>query len=191
MKGNKKILVVAVLLLLVAVSYTTYAIYKTSVAADATAQAAAWNVALKDGSDEITSTTDIVFTTGNCTGAASGHVAPDRMAPGLTCTKTITLDARGTEVDVAYTVTAGTATLTDAATGASLSDAGFTVTLTGTSTGKILYDAADANKTVNLTLTAAWTGTDDDTTKNPADVKLSGATITVPVTLTAAQSFGS
>ena len=189
MKGNKKILVVAVLLLLVAVSYTTYAIYKTSVAANATAQAAVWNVALKDGSNEITSTTNITFATGNCTGDASGHVEPGKMAPGLTCTKTITLDASGTEVDVAYTVTAGTATLTNAATGASLSDAGFTVTLTGTSIGTILYNAA--TKTVDLTLTATWTGTDDDTTKNPADVKLSGATITVPVTLTAAQSFGS
>ena len=30
MKGNKKILVIAALLLLIAVSYSTYAIYKTS-----------------------------------------------------------------------------------------------------------------------------------------------------------------
>ena len=33
MKGNKKILVVAVLLLLIAVSYSTYAIYKSTASA--------------------------------------------------------------------------------------------------------------------------------------------------------------
>ena len=44
MKGNKKILVVAVLLLLIAVSYSTYAIYKSSASASDTVNTAAWVV---------------------------------------------------------------------------------------------------------------------------------------------------
>ena len=41
MKGNKKLLIVAILLFLIAISYSTYAIYKSSVTADATVEAAA------------------------------------------------------------------------------------------------------------------------------------------------------
>ena len=107
MKGNKKILVIAVLLLLIAVSYTTYAIYKTKVAGNAEVTAATWAVVFKDGSDTINETNAITFTGAECTNA---HVAEGKIAPGATCTKTITLDATGTEVDVAYTVSTGTVT---------------------------------------------------------------------------------
>ena len=48
MKGNKKILVIAVLLLLISVSFTTYAIYKTSVAGNAKVTAATWDVKFTD-----------------------------------------------------------------------------------------------------------------------------------------------
>ncbi len=44
MKGNKKLLAVAVLLLLLAVSYSTYAIYKSSATGTASVGTAAWRV---------------------------------------------------------------------------------------------------------------------------------------------------
>ena len=60
MKGNKKILVIAVLLLLIAVSYGTYAIYRESAEGEATINAAAWSV--KIGNDDFKDV-DFDFTT--------------------------------------------------------------------------------------------------------------------------------
>ena len=185
MKGNKKFLILAVLVLLITVSFATYAIYKTSETTNASVSAAAWSIALKDGATTLTSSDTITFTAENCSGTANGHVEPGKVAPGLTCTKTLTLDATGTEVDVAYTVTAGTPQFNNANVS---SDAGLTATLTGNTSGTMAYNAEDKDEV--LTLTVTWTGT-DDTDKNAADIGLAGGTITVPVTVNASQSFGS
>ncbi len=191
MKGNKKILIVAVLLFLIAISYSTYAIYKTSTSADATVTAATWSVDFKDSSSQVL-TQNITFTGAECT---NNHVAEGKIAPGATCTKTIILDATSTEVDVTYTATAGNATVTGQS--AAAADANqFTVSLTPAS-GTIPYyvsnQAADAQK-ATLTLTVTWGGTDNDTAAsgatysvNAADTLLQGSTITVPVTLVASQ----
>ena len=109
MKGNKKILIVAVLLLLLAVSYSTYAIYKTSVAGNATVTAAKWEVAFKNGNTTLETNYTLAFSTTECTGNA--HVKDGKIAPGATCSKIITLDAGTSEVDVTYEVTAGTPTI--------------------------------------------------------------------------------
>ena len=180
MKGNKKILVIAALLLLIAASYTTYAIYKESVNANATVTAAAWTVEFKNGQDTITSTTNIVFSGTDCDNT---HVAPGKIAPGATCTKTISLDAVGTEVDVAYTATAGTVTATKGGSAVATTGANAFTTSLSPSSGTINIGSSTATE---LTLTVTWAGLDNDTV-DPADVGLEGATITVPVTLVASQ----
>ena len=190
MKGNKKILVIAVLLLLIAVSYTTYAIYKTSVAGDASVTAAKWDVIFKNGATELENNYTVTLEGADCTNA---HVAQGKIAPGATCTKTITLDASQAEVDVAYNVTVGTVTAkkgeeTVTTTGANA----FTATLENANhetSGTIAYNAD--TKTVDLTLSVAWAGTENAETVDPADTALSGATIKVPVTLIAKQVVGS
>ena len=96
MKGNKKILVIAVLLLLIAVSYGTYAIYRTSVAGDATVRAAKWDIEFKDGDTAITNL-NVTFTSADCHDNA--HVADGVIAPGASCTKNITVNAKDIEVD--------------------------------------------------------------------------------------------
>ena len=190
MKGNKKILIVAVLLFLIAVSYSTYAIYKTSTSANATVTAATWSVDFKDSSSQ-TLTQNITFTGTEC---SNNHVVEGKIAPGATCTKTIILDATNTEVDVTYSATAGNATVTGQSAAADANQ--FTVSLTPAS-GTIPYytssQAADAQK-ATLTLTVTWGGTDNDTVAsgatysvNAADTLLQGSTITVPVTLVASQ----
>ena len=57
MKGNKKILAIALLLLFVAVSFGTYAIYKSSATGTKSVNAAAWVVSVQSGSE---SASDIV-----------------------------------------------------------------------------------------------------------------------------------
>ena len=48
MKGDKKILIIAILLLLLSVGFTTYAIYKSSTSVQGTAKLAAWHVEVSD-----------------------------------------------------------------------------------------------------------------------------------------------
>ena len=190
MKGNKKILVVAVLLLLIAVSYTTYANYKTAFAGNAEVTAAAWNVAFKNGQTTIEDSSTITFTGADCTNT---HVAEGKIAPGATCTKEITLDVSGTEVDVDYTAVAGTVIAEK--NGSTVDTAGaneITASLTPAN-GTISYENNSTPTT--LTLTVTWAGVDDSTAdpadaKNDADTGLNGATIKVPVTLIAKQKVG-
>ena len=52
MKGNKKLLIVAVLLLLIAVSYGTYAIYRESAEGTGTISTANWSVTVNNGTFE-------------------------------------------------------------------------------------------------------------------------------------------
>ena len=173
MKGNKKLLIVAVLLLLVAVSYTTYAIYKTKVAGKAEVSTAVWNVKFTDGTEEITTT---------------------KIAPGATCTGAVTIDATGTEVDVAYTVQAGTPTATSGPLSGDEND--WTVNVTDNGNGQISYEANPQTATVTVSL--AWDDVDDSVVAtgatadviNDADTALNGTTITVPLTLTAKQVVG-
>jgi len=187
MKGNKKILVIAVLLLLISVTFSTYAIYRTAVGGNATVTAATWNVAFKNGQTTLEDTYTLTLTAADCTNT---HVAEGKIAPGATCTKTITLDASGTEVDVAYSATAGTVTATKNSSSVDTTDANaFTASLSPAS-GTISYSGT---QTQTLTLTVTWAGEDDSNaqtdpnTINDADTALNGATITVPVTLVATQ----
>ncbi len=187
MKGNKKILVAALLVLLIAVSFTTYAIYKTSVAGTAEVTAARWDVEFKDGSDTLTNNYEVTLSGSDC---SNNHVAPGKIAPGASCTKQIVLDATNAEVDVTYTATVDSANITAEKGGSTVATTNanaFTATLSPAS-GTITYDAS--TKTATLTLTVSWAGTEETTTTDPADTALSGATITVPVTLVAKQVVG-
>ena len=182
MKGNKKLLVIAVLLLLISVSFGTYAIYKTSVEGNATVTAAKWDVKFKNGATELEKNYTVELTGADCT---NNHVAEGKIAPGATCTKEITLDASQSEVDVTYTATPGTVTAEKGGETVTTEGANeFTVTLTDGGNGTIAYNAE--TKTATLTLTVTWAGTEGETV-DPADTKLSGATIKVPVTLVAKQ----
>ena len=192
MKGNKKILVIAVLLLLIAVSYTTYAIYKTAVAGNANVTAAKWEVKFKNGETALEDNYTVTLSGADCT---NNHVAEGKIAPGATCTKQITLDASQAEVDVAYSVVVGTVTAEKGGSSVATTGANaFTATLkngNNQTNGTIAYNAG--TKTETLTLTVVWAGTDDsDAQSNPdtingADTGLNGATIKVPVTLVAKQ----
>ena len=186
MKGNKKILVVAVLLLLIAVSYGTYAIYKSSKEGEGKVTAAAWNIAFTQGQTTLTDNFTMTFTGADCT---NNHVAAGKIAPGATCTKDIVLTATGTEVDVTYEVEAGTVTAEKGGEAVSLTGAN-TITATLTDTNgqaldeEILMTDNPMSETIRVTIT--WAGTESDTV-DPKDTALNGATITVPLTLVAKQ----
>ena len=191
MKGNKKILVIAILLLLIAVSYGTYAIYKSSVSGDATVTAAKWAIEFSDGgSNTYTSTMDLEFTAADCVN--NSHVADGKIAPGASCTKYVTIDATGTEVDVEYELEiTGNVQVNGSNKPANSNDITASV---GTSDGEILMSDAEtqAGQTDRVPITITWAG-QEGAAYDAGDTEIGegGWEITVPVTLTAKQMIGS
>ena len=177
MKGDKKILVAAILVLLLAVCFGTYAIYKASGNATGSIKAAAWSVKV-DGTD-IASTNytfgadDITWTT------LTGY--NHTIAPGSEGYIEIPVDATGSEVDVVLTATLGSTALPN----------GMTATLaSGNDSQTIAYSTAtDAmKKTVRINI--AWAGSEsDDAIKDGTDLAAQGTPLSIPVTLTAKQSL--
>lgn len=186
MKGNKKLLVVAVLLLLIAVSYSTYAIYKSSATSSDSVRPAHWVVQVNN--------TDVVanqtFTLGSldCTSGAQVAKVAGTIAPGDSCSATVVVDATGSEVDVTYAVSIDTSALT------SLGNSNISVTADSNHdplTGTISYSTATNAMVKTVVLNIAWTAVDDATTngQNAKDIATANASnLTIPITVTATQN---
>lgn len=183
MKESKKLLVLGFLLLFIAVSFSTYAIYKSSATGSKTVNAAAWVVKVKSGSQSeaniVSSNTftldDITWDTTNRIGQAG------TIAPGDHGTVTIKIDADGSQVGVSYVVAIDTS---------ALQNENFTVTADSNGdplNGTIAYSATDGAMEKNITLNVVWTGA-DNSTANSADIALQGTEISIPVTVTATQN---
>ena len=173
MKGDKKILALSILVLLLAVCFGSYAIYKSSGSGSSGVGAAAWVV--KVNNDDIV--TNNTFTLNNVTWAGTRYGQNGKIAPGDHGTINIVIDASGSEVGVAYTVNlsqvnTGNPNLTvEPASGSSL-------------TGTIDYGST---MTETVTLDVTWTG-EDTTAANTADVTTAGTNISIPVTVTVTQN---
>ena len=180
MKGNKKLLVIAALLLLVAVSYSTYAIYKSVATGTGTVSTADWVVEVNE--QELTQATH-TFTLGNINWATP-RVSKDatKIAPGDHGTVDIVIDATGTEVDLTYAVAIDTT---------AFSNNQFSVTADSNGdplTGTITYAGAD--KTRTITLNVNWNAVDTETA-NTDDLGDKGQdALSIPVTVTVSQDPG-
>ncbi len=175
MKGDKKILVAAILVLLLAVCFGTYAIYRATGNATGSIKAAAWSVKVND--------TDIAST--NYTfGVDNIHWTKltgynNTIAPGSEGFIEIPVDATGSEVDVVLTATLGSTTL----------PTGMTATLASNSQTIAYSTTTDAMKT-KVRINIAWAGAESDTAeKDGTDLAAKGTTLSIPVTLTAKQSL--
>ena len=175
MRGNKKILVLSVMVLLLAACFTTYAIYRSSGNGTGSVKAAAWSVKVNG--------TDIKTANFNFTGAnihwtkLTGY--NDTIAPGSEGYIEVEVDASGSEVDVILDATLGTTTL----------PTGMTASLaSGSGSQTINYN--DASKVKKVRINIAWAGAEsDDATKDGTDLAAQGTTLSIPVTLTAKQSL--
>ena len=183
MKGNKKILVVALLLLLISVSFTTYAIYRTSMDGTGSANAAAWNVVFKKGSTVASSNLD--FTGSDVTWTVNPSAVAGKIAPGATGYIDFTVDASGSEVDVYYSATLGAS-----------ATSGISVTMkdsndTEISGEQLISYATGANAmAATVRVYVSWDGATSDTTEKDTTDKgmATAAAISIPITLTARQS---
>ena len=187
MKGNKKLLVIAILLLMMSVGFTTYAIYRESATATGTINAAAWSVTVKKGTTgqatPFPSATlnfdidDIQWTT---------HTGKnDTIAPGDSGTIQFTVDASGSEVDVIVEAAMGDVTGLPA---------GMTAAVTSGTNGKQEIQYSDTDPmTATVTITVTWSGTiSDASSKDTTDLavgKSNSRALSIPVTLTARQKL--
>ena len=152
MKGDKKILIIAVLLLLITISYGTYAIYRSSATSSDSIRAANW-VIKANNTDIVQSGT---FTLGNLDCGTATIGKNGTIAPGDTCAATITIDADGSEVDVNYTVSIDTS---------SLSSIGNTQIQVAPHTGSVLtdtipYSSSEGQMEATVVLDITWTAVD-------------------------------
>ena len=181
MKGNKKLLVVALLLLLITVTFSTYAIYRESTNTTGNIKAAAWSVKIKkataSGEGTAFASANLTFTADDVTWT-NNPGKNGTIAPGATGTISFEVDATGSEVDVVVDATMGTATLPN----------GFTAAVTSGANTTIAYNATSMKATVTVTVT--WEGalTDDDA-KDGTDLAVKGTQLTIPVTVTARQAL--
>ncbi len=177
MKGDKKILAVAILLLLISVGFTTYAIYKSSASITGSASLADWHVEV-DGTDITTTSTTLNFDLTDVTWTVHNG-KNDTLAPGDSGYIEIGVDATGSEVDVLLTAELGTV--------ANL-PTGMTVTLAdGADSQTIEYGADGTNMTATVRLNITW-ATEDSTERNPLDVAARNRDLTIPITLVASQA---
>lgn len=180
MKGNKKILTLAVLVLLLAVCFTTYAIYRQSGSATGTIKAAKWSVKVK-GTDIAKANFDFGFDDITWTKLTGYN---DTIAPGSEGYIEIPVDADGSEVDVILTATLGTVTGLPT---------GMTVAVDSTSGEQtIAYSATEGAMEKKVKINIAWAGADtDDSDKDSNDLAAQDKSFQIPVTLTAKQSLTS
>ena len=177
MKGDKKILVAAILVLLLAVCFGTYAIYRASENATGSIKDAAWSVKV-NGTD--IASTNYTFSASNITWTKlTGY--NNTIAPGSEGFIEIPVDADGSQVDVVLTATLGSTTLPN----------GMTATLASNSQ-TINYSATEGAMETKVRINIAWAGSESDTAeKDGTDLAAKGTTLSIPVTLTAKQSLTS
>lgn len=174
MKKNKKLLVIAVLLLLVTIGFS-YAIYRSSTTTNGTVNAAAWSVKI-NGTDM--DSVNYTFTGANITWTTNPGKA-GTIAPGASGYIDIPVDADGSQVDVILTAALGSTTLPD----------GMTVSLSPASQ-TIDYSATEGQMETTIRVNIAWSGTTEDSnSKDGTDKTASGTSISIPVTLTARQKL--
>ena len=168
MKGDKKILVIAILLLLISAGFTTYAIYKSSTTASGSVQLSHWSA--KIDNTNIESVTTMALDLTNCQGTHNGKNGT--LAPGDSCSITIEVDLTGSEVDAV--VEAAIANVTGAPSGMDID------LHTGSDSQDVLYDEDDM--TADVVIDVAW-----PTTSTAVDNAYQGDTVTFDLTLTARQ----
>lgn len=178
MKGNKKLLIIALLLLLITVSFTTYAIYKSKTSGVISLKAAKWSIKVEG--DDIASKTlnfnydDIVWNT-----PTKGK--NNTIAPGDYGTISFDVDATGTEVDVELTTLIGV--------NANLPQGLSAKVISGTDgIQRIEYNKDSMKATITIKVT--WIGNSQDSdTKIASDLSFNGSDIEIPITLVAKQAL--
>lgn len=178
-KGNKRLFVVAVLLLLVAVSLSTYAIYKSSATGSSSAEVAKWGVKINE--TNIVQEDTFTFDASDIVWDSNPNVKEGKIAPGSTGTITFEIDASESEVSVDYTVALDTSSIDNEKIVITNNDEN--------ASGTIAYSSTAENMKKTITISVVWNA-EDEPDVNTKDTAMAGTTIEIPVTVTATQHTG-
>ena len=183
-KENKKLVLIILLLLLITISYSTYAIYKSSASGTGNVTTAGWHVEV--GSDDITSqSASFSFTGANITWTTNTSAVSGKIAPGSSGIYNIALDATGSEVPITYEISNIQVKVNNSAVS---NNAGLTVVIASSDTGKLAYAATNMSK--NIPIQVTWTGTDSDAdSKNTADINIAGQNVVITFDLIVKQDL--
>lgn len=183
-KGNKRLLILVVLLLLITVSFGTYAIYRIKSTGTASVSTAAWAIKI-NGTTQTSTSKTFTFTNDNISWTNSKAAVANKIAPGATGTITLELDATGSEVNVAYDVNVKSIKI-DGETVPNTNE--FTVELNASDTGKLAYAATNMKK--DIVLDFSWAGSDSDgEEKDAADIAINNKTIEIEIEVTVKQDL--
>lgn len=183
MKGNKKILVIAVLLLLIAVSYGTYAIYRETQNVNGSIDTANWSVQLNGNAF---SSTALTFGLSDLT-CPTNPGKNGTIAPGAECYIDYNIDADGSEVDVVVEAELDTTNSANIPTNMEVA-LGTTEGVEGPVTIPYSATAGEMEKTVRLNV--VWPGAlTDDSNKDGEDLADKDKSVTIAVKLTARQAL--
>ncbi len=198
-----RVAVLAVVLCLVTMCLTagTLAKYASEAAGNATATVAKWDIALKEGTNDVTESGTIDLKLADTAKVTDNLVAADRIAPGTSGTLELTVDGGATEVAYTYTIELDMSG-TDLATAPIkfyADDQKTPLTLTNNKlvvTGEVLTNASSKTSTQTVywewdssdyTTDAAYDTVDKKDTKAGTDSATMTLTYTIPVTIRAEQ----
>ena len=192
-KVRKGVMLAILLVAVVAVVGTTYSRYISNATVNASVDIAKWSIKLNDTDISTAPTTKQVA----LNFVENDFVKTETLAPGTKATFDVVLDPTGSEVAVDYTINIDTANVTGIANSSSnIAVTGAKYVLDGQEEQTASVDGTDvvinesladvtAGKKVTITVTLEWV----DAMQDAADTAngVAGGTITVPVTVTAAQ----
>ena len=186
MKKRDYVFLLALLVLMVIISAGTYtyARYLTTVETSSDVTIAKWNVAVKEGDNELSSTQKLTLTVNKNTNVADG-----KMAPGSTASGEFTIDPTGSEVAIDYEINIDTTNITnDKIAIKSLSVGGDELAKNGEGkyVGTISLEDALANKQTTVKVTVEWTNDEANNTKDTA-TGINAGTLEIPVNVVVKQ----
>ena len=186
MKKRDYVFLLALLVLMVIISAGTYtyARYLTTVETSSDVTIAKWQVAVKEGDNELSSTQKLTLTVNKNTNVADG-----KMAPGSTASGEFTIDPTGSEVAIDYEVNIDTTNITNNKIAIkSLSVGGVDLTKNGEGkyVGTILLADALAKKLTTVKVTVEWTN-DETNNENDTTTGKTAGTINLPINITVKQ----
>ena len=182
-RGNRRFLVIALLLLFVGVGFITYALFRSTASSTATANVASW--AVKVNTTDIVTVDSFTFGANDIVWTPNDNIASGKIAPGSTGTISFDIDATGSEVAVDYNVSVGTVKVGND----NLDNANIAISPM-TSTGSIAYSTEANAMKRRITLNVTWTA-EDSAEINAKDMTLAGKTISIPVTVIVTQKVNS
>ena len=179
MKNNKKVTIVALLLLIAVttgVIALTYSRYTSEATGNASAQIAKWSI--KVGGTPITTANQTITLT-EVNFVPNANVAANKIAPGVTAKIPVELDATGTEVSVDYKIEiSGTITVTP-------SNAKIKLKNGAAVEGTIDKDASNKKKTIEVEI--VWENNEANNAADTANGTSTSLTATIPLKVTATQ----